>query len=673
MRVTNNMMTNMLLHNLNRNMFNMARLQEQGTDGKRVHRPSDDPIGISKILKFRTDLGELDQYQANIRDVLSWYQVSESAISDLGSIIGRAKELAVQASNGTYDTNDLQKIRQEIEQLKDHMVNTGNFNYAGRYVFSGYQNDKPLFARKMIDGRERVIYNIDITDRDKARPQETEYLIGQAEQIEVSTNGIDVFGITAAGNAYLEMMTDGSGSEFGEGLFALQGRFDPNEDYTTTNLDITLTDNSTTPPTIQVYDVDKTLLTGDKTPIDKALILERYRQAKLQGGTTEKLDDVADIYFDNHDNLVIKTKEQNQTLTSTCRKLKFVETTVGISSKKSQLVGTFKIDGPGSDYRKSNIVYNIGGTNYSVDTSELTGNGFELKRAKVLDKIRNADDGAGHKLEEVADVFFDQNGNLVVKEKQYGDRTISVTISDINPADPPAVAPEYNPALKRGNDKVEASADYADFFFNDEYIASHEEELKNNAIFVTHNGVRHKIELDKYAAIVTVDQYKDALQEAINKTIGDNKVVVDLKDSNYVGKRSLTFTTINSKDGEKPEIYVEPVVSNKSSLIADFEQFIEDLEKNDKAGIDSFMDKLDGHLDRVLSVRADIGAKTNRMELALERTQDNNLSFTKALSNVEDVDLSKTIMLLKNFENVYRASLSMGTKIIQPSLVDFLR
>ncbi len=686
MRVTNNMMTNMLLHNLNRNMFNMSKLQEQGSDGKRVHKPSDDPIGISKILKFRTDLGELDQYQTNIRDVLNWYQVSESAITDLGKILTRSKELAVQAANGTYDANDLQKIRQELEQLRNHAVNAGNFSYAGRFVFSGYQNDKPLFRNEVIDGKRRVIYNIDITERDKSRPQKTEYLVGQTEEIAVTTNGLEVFGITNHSNVYRYMMTDSSGEDFDEGIHVLQARFNELKDYTLSNMNIKLTNNSVSPATTDEYEVDETLLTGEVKPIDRALILARYRKAKLivPGATpsdpstlhpTKKLGDVADIYFDSHDNLVIKTKDPNRVLSSDCDKIKFAETTIGVSSKKSQLIGDFTIDGAGSDYRKSNLSYTVGGTTYNVDTSELTGNGFLLKKEKVLDKIRNAEDGTGHTLSEVADVFFDHEGKLIIKDKEYGDRAISCNLAFKDPADPtnPAVAPIYAPTLYRGNAKTEASTAYQDFKFNDEYIEQNEDNLKKSPIFITYNGERTKIELDKETPIVTVGQYKTALQNAINKTIGNDKVEVVLTTDATTSESYLTFNTLNTPEGTKPEIYVEPVIGNRSSLIESLDGFIKALDTVDKEEIDVFLKDVDEHINRILSVRADIGAKTNRMELALERTKDNTLSFTKALSSVEDIDLAETIMKLKNYENVYRASLSTGTKIIQPSLVDFIK
>ena len=50
-----------------------------------------------------------------------------------------------------------------------------------------------------------------------------------------------------------------------------------------------------------------------------------------------------------------------------------------------------------------------------------------------------------------------------------------------------------------------------------------------------------------------------------------------------------------------------------------------------------------------------------------------DVNFTKLMSDNEDADMAETIMNLKNEENVYKASMAGGARIIQPSLIDFLR
>ncbi len=83
--------------------------------------------------------------------------------------------------------------------------------------------------------------------------------------------------------------------------------------------------------------------------------------------------------------------------------------------------------------------------------------------------------------------------------------------------------------------------------------------------------------------------------------------------------------------------------------------------------------ELDVALDNSLSYRAQIGAKVNRLELTRSRLDDEILSLKKQLSQVEDVDLAEEITELKMQESVYRSALGVGARIMQPTLLDFLR
>jgi flagellar hook-associated protein 3 FlgL len=101
--------------------------------------------------------------------------------------------------------------------------------------------------------------------------------------------------------------------------------------------------------------------------------------------------------------------------------------------------------------------------------------------------------------------------------------------------------------------------------------------------------------------------------------------------------------------------------------------FISALGSNDSAGLQQAIGDMDVLLDKSLSIQADIGARTNRVELTLNRLATDEVNFTELMSNNEDVDMAEVIMNLSNEENVYRSSLAAGAKIIMPTLLDFLR
>ncbi len=89
--------------------------------------------------------------------------------------------------------------------------------------------------------------------------------------------------------------------------------------------------------------------------------------------------------------------------------------------------------------------------------------------------------------------------------------------------------------------------------------------------------------------------------------------------------------------------------------------------------LSGYITKLQDAQSNVLSIEAEIGGKTNRLELIQNRFEDDILTYTDRKSKIEDVDEADAIMNYKMAETVYQASLQIGSNIIQLSLVDFLK
>ena len=85
------------------------------------------------------------------------------------------------------------------------------------------------------------------------------------------------------------------------------------------------------------------------------------------------------------------------------------------------------------------------------------------------------------------------------------------------------------------------------------------------------------------------------------------------------------------------------------------------------------IDTMDKHSDQILAVRADIGAKVNRLDLVTSRLQDNSLNITDLLSKTEDVDMAQAATNLSTQQSVYQASLQIGAKVLLPTLLDFIK
>lgn len=114
-------------------------------------------------------------------------------------------------------------------------------------------------------------------------------------------------------------------------------------------------------------------------------------------------------------------------------------------------------------------------------------------------------------------------------------------------------------------------------------------------------------------------------------------------------------------------------VSNTGNHLLNFMNFVASLDLDDESGIKKAVADIDDFMNSVLEQRASVGAKSNRLELTKNRLGEEFTNITALMSKNEDADIAEVIMKLKNEENVYRASLEIGARIIQPSLIDFLR
>jgi len=112
--------------------------------------------------------------------------------------------------------------------------------------------------------------------------------------------------------------------------------------------------------------------------------------------------------------------------------------------------------------------------------------------------------------------------------------------------------------------------------------------------------------------------------------------------------------------------------SSKPALIDVLSKFSQALANNDSDGIENTISQLQSSMQQVLSVRAEIGAKMNRLELTTNKLNSQINNVTEMLSNNEDIDVTEAIMNLSMAQNVYLSSLMTGAKIIQPTLAQFL-
>jgi flagellar hook-associated protein 3 FlgL len=415
MRITNNMLISNMLNSMQNNLSRTAQFQNQLATGKKISKPSDDPIVASKSLKLRTDVAEIAQYKRNSEDATSWMEITENSISQMGEVLQRTRELTVQAANGTNTADDMQKIQAEVEQLKKQLSQMANATYAGRHVFSGFKTDKPL-----MDDQGNFLINV-------AMEEKIQYEVGVGDNININVTAGDLF------NRGADAVGDSAGYARGDAVVGI-------------------------PLTIATGTNDTLTMTLDGTAITATLPAGAY-----------------------NDSFVLLTAVQNS--------------------------------------------------------------------------INAAAGGAG------SVVASFSGGRLVLTSETTG-------------------------------------------------AASSVTGLGGNAL-------------------------------------------ADLG--------MTTNAEVAGADG------------TKGSMMQLFDDLLAGLSAGDNAAVGALLGDIDAEMGNLLRVRSGVGARMNRLELTTNRLDDDYVGFTKLMSQNEDVDIAEAVMHLKSEEAVYQASLATGAKVIQPSLVDYIR
>jgi flagellar hook-associated protein 3 FlgL len=145
MRVTTKMIQNTSLRNINTNKAKQEDLTNQLSTGKKISRPSDDPVVAIRALKLNSTLDKIDQYyEKNAEDAENWLDLTSSAISTVNSLLVDMKQNINQACNSYQEASDREAIATNLKQTVEEIYSTGNADSGGRSIFTGYRTDMSL-------------------------------------------------------------------------------------------------------------------------------------------------------------------------------------------------------------------------------------------------------------------------------------------------------------------------------------------------------------------------------------------------------------------------------------------------------------------------------------------------------------------------------------------------
>ncbi|MEZ5359435.1 MAG: flagellar hook-associated protein FlgL [Candidatus Zixiibacteriota bacterium] len=641
MRVTNQMMAKTTIFNLSRNTARFMDIQQQLSSGKRINTPSDDPVGTQLALGYRTRISEIEQYLENIAQANSRLAFYEDTLSDLESLYESANLTATTMSNDTYTDVERAAAANEVESLYQQVLQLGNKQINGRYIYSGHR----IRTMALTASTNGVVYTGD-TGIIEMEPD-------SASRLQTNLTGQEIF--------FKQLMTLGEDSNLNVGLTAA-----------TLVADLNLGQGiESVPGTFEVYDANRDVTyTIDVSASTTVGDIIADVNAALGAGSNLSLD-----IAESGNSLVWSTT---------------VGTTNSVTDQTplSNLNGGGGVDLSPGEFRIRNSDSSI---SFTVDISGAT----TLDEARTM--INNAITGAG-----IANVTvgFNANGTGLAVTDTNG-VPLDLTIEDLST--------EYSTAADLGiAGFVGANLEGADLQPQPDFmireigaqttagdlglighvvnntvgtdisprltLTSTLASLNNGTGFplgelLLSQGDRTVTVNLENASLVTIDDLLQAINNSgVDVTASINASETGIQIVNNLPDRTLTVTSgDDSLTARTLGIEGSPDMLGGLILLSDA------LRNDDRELAGQLMGNMEKAIQELLEVRADVGTRIMRLNTTMNRHESSKINFESLLSEVEDADLITLVSRQAQEESLYQAALLASSKIIQPSLVDFLQ
>ncbi len=146
MRISTQMMYQQNMRGITDSQSKWLSYGEQMSTGKRVNRPSDDPIAASQAVVLSQAQAQNSQFTLARSFASQRVGLEESVLSQVTTALQSAQDKIVYAGNGSLSDNDRSSIATDLQGIRDQLVNLANSTDGnGRYIFAGYKTDAAAF------------------------------------------------------------------------------------------------------------------------------------------------------------------------------------------------------------------------------------------------------------------------------------------------------------------------------------------------------------------------------------------------------------------------------------------------------------------------------------------------------------------------------------------------
>ena len=662
MRVTSQMLTTNMMNNVNRNKINMNKKGDRYATGQAIQKPSDDPVVAVRTLKYRSQLTKIDQYlKTNIPEALSWMEITEEALMGVSELVRNINTYCNQGVNGHYELSNRNSIVSTLEEYKEQIFDLGNTDYAGRYVFTGYRTDTPLMFKEATNpagGKSASWTTYNITENLKYTDVTAKsYIAGGAEYDASKNTTADEYAAMAPnlGSANRLQLSYGNldivkGVTFtnkaGE---TIEMSYSVADDGTVTQIEkVTKADGSvTTTETVTKVDSDgnwtEKNITQTVVGVHKEIKTEADAVVETETVTTQVDTTKIIPQRDQNGNII----DENKTSTPGQPTAKATETKTYADGSvvTTDVAATVKpIVNVASGYRvvnKSLADYeaikpeDCKNANGEIDTSKYMS-------AREAANPYNADPNEVVYIEETGELIL--GSNVMASAAVYTDISVNFDKTEFAKGD---LRPEHY---------FECSTDY--------YLAGDTNSKEHiNYAEPSVQDIQYELNTNQKLTVNTLakDSLSTSIVTKIDEIIQSVNSVFNIRDQITEAKKTLQNA---STEDEKAAInsYIAQLETEevlRTQILT--ESFSSALTTTQKA-----QEKTDEAV-------ADIGSRYLRGQLIESRLEEQKTTVTELLSDIFYVDLEDAIVEYNAAQVYYNASLMCASKVVQQTLLDYLR
>ncbi|WP_461210503.1 flagellar hook-associated protein FlgL [Desulfocurvus sp. DL9XJH121] len=149
MRISHQTRFTYFIGNMNSSLEELMELNIKASTQKDINRPSDDPVGMARVLRHRSTISDLGQYKDNLNTAKGWLGQADSTLTQVNTILTRIRALAEQAATGTMSADNREQASYEARHLYEELIVLANSEYEGQYIFAGHKTGEQAYEKAL--------------------------------------------------------------------------------------------------------------------------------------------------------------------------------------------------------------------------------------------------------------------------------------------------------------------------------------------------------------------------------------------------------------------------------------------------------------------------------------------------------------------------------------------